>query len=198
MRGEARVALGGALAGATNACLCYLRLPVPVHDDPTFAWHVVPAGAFHGGVLAVAAFSVGVASSTRSLRLRLAVGLPLAWLSGFISWIPLNRSAFDESWAKSFSWAVSQGWVPAILGPLQYFGLVALFYYVAIALYFARRRSLIAHVLLASAAGVCGSLWWWTTVGPWYFSVLHGAIWGAVVGIAASSACRANLVESVA
>ena len=180
-----RVALGGALGGATNAWLCYARLPVAVEDDPSFAWHVVPAGAVHGGLLAIAAFGVGVAFSTRRLSARLAVALPLAWTAGFVSWIPLNRSAFDESWPKSFSWPLHEGWGAALLGPLQFFGFVALLYYLAVALYLARGRGLAAHVTLAAASGIVGSLWWWIGIGPWYFSLLHGAIWGTLVGVGA-------------
>jgi hypothetical protein len=76
----------------------------------------------------------------------------------------------------------------ALLGPLQYFGFVALLYYSAVAMYLARQRSLMAHVTLAVAAGIAGSLWWWIVMGPWYFSVLHGAIWGTLVGVGAWSA----------
>ena len=180
-----KVALGGALGGATNAALCYARLPVAVSDNPKFAWHVVPAGAVHGGLLALAAFSLGMTLSRRSLHARLAAALPLAWITGFVSWIPLNRSAFDQPWAKSMSWALHEGWGAALLGPLQHFGFVALLYYLAVALYLARERGLTAHVTLAAGAGIFGSLWWWILIGPWYFSPLHGAIWGTFVGVGA-------------
>lgn len=195
MRAEARVGLCGALGGAINAWLCYARLPVAVSDNPHFAWHVVPAGAVHGGMLAVVAFAVGGAFSTRRVRARLAVALPLAWIAGFVSWIPLNRSAFDEPWAKSFSWALHEEWSAAMLGPFQYFGFVALLYYLAVALYLTRERRLTAHVTVAAIAGIVGSLWWWITIGPWYFSVLHGAIWGSFVGVGAWNARGAMMVE---
>lgn len=188
MRAEVRVGLCGALAGATNAWLCYARLPVAVSGNPTFAWHLVPAGAAHGGLLGMVAFGVGTALSTRRLGARLAVALPLAWVAGFVSWIPLNRSAFGDPWAKSFSWALHEGWGAALLGPLQYFGLVALLYYLAVALCLDRERGLTAHVALAAVAGILGSLWWWIAMGPWYFSVLHGAIWGTLLGAGAWSA----------
>jgi len=192
MGAKARVALCGALAGAVNAWLCYARLPVSVNDNPDFAWHVIPAGAFHGGLLAIAAFSVGIACSTRGLGIRMAVALPLAWISGFISWIPLSRSAMSESWAESLIWPFREGWNAALLNPLWFFGLVALFYYAAVVLYLARERRLITHVVLAIVAGIVGSLRWWIAFGPWYFSVLHGAIWGTFVGIGAWSIRRKN------
>lgn len=198
MRAEARVGLCGALGGAINAWLCYARLPVAVSGNPKFAWHVVPAGAVHGGLLAIAAFGVGIAFSTRRLRTRLAVALPLAWVAGFVSWIPLNRSAFEEPWAKSFGWALHNGWGAALLGPLQYFGFVALLYYLAVALCLPRRRGLTAHVILAAVAAILGSLWWWIAIGPWYFSVLHGTVWGTFVGVGAWSARGAKMVRGVA
>jgi len=194
MRTEARVGLCGALGGATNAWLCHAGLPVAVSDNPHFAWHVVPAGAIHGGLLAVAAFSVGIALSTRRPGARLAVALPVAWIAGFVSWIPLNRSAFDQPWAKSLSWPLQQGWDAALLRPLQHFGFVALLYYLAVALYLYRERGVTAHVALAVLAGILGSLWWWIAIGPWYFSVLHGGIWGTFVGVGAWSARGAKRV----
>ena len=59
----------------------------------------------------------------------------------------------------------------------------------------ARARSLAKHVMYAAAAGFLGSVWWWTEVGPWYFSAIHGAIWGALVGVAAWTARGADIVE---
>jgi hypothetical protein len=190
MRAEARVALCGALGGGVNAWLCYARLPVAVSDNPDFAWHLIPAGAVHGGVLAFAAFGAGMLLCTRRLRTRLAVAPPLAWVAGFVAWIPLNRSAFQQPWPESFSWALREGWGPALLGPLQYFGFVALLYYLAVALFLARERRLAVHVSVAAVAGVAGSLWWWITIGPWYFSALHGAIWGTLVGVGAWAASQ--------
>ena len=197
MRALASVGLGGALGGAANAWLCYARLPVPVDDNPKFAWHVIPAGTFHGAVLAIVAFAAGMLFSSRRLRNRLAVALPLAWVAGFVAWIPLNRSAFEEPWPKSLIWPFDAGWGTALIGPFWYFGLVALSYYLAVAFYLARTRSLAKHVMHAAAAGFLGSLWWWIAVGPWYFSAIHGAIWGTLVGVGAWAASGAHIVESV-
>lgn len=194
-----RVAICGALGGGTNAWLCFARVPVPVKDNPTFGWHLIPAGAIHGAVLAVVAFGLGVLLSRRTLRARLAAALPLAWLAGFASWIPLNRSAFDEPWSKSFAWPLHQRWDGALLGPLQYFGFVALLYYAAVAFWLTRESRLAPHIASASVAGILGSLWWWSAMEPWYLSVLHGAIWGACVGMGAWSSHRgASLAKSVA
>ena len=183
-----RVGMCGALGGAVNAWLCYARLPVAVNDNPHFEWHVIPAGGFHGGLLAVLAYGLGHALAKRRLRVRLASALPLAWVAGFVSWIPLDRSTFDEPWSKSLVWPLHEAWGYMMLGPLQYFGLVALLYYAAVAFGLAKERRLGPHVAYASAAGILGSLWWWVGIEPWYFSILHGAIWGTLVGVGAWSA----------
>lgn len=183
-----RVAWGGALGGAVNAWLCYARLPVAVYDNPHFEWHVIPAGAFHGALLAASAYALGHALAARSLRVRLAAALPFAWVAGFVAWIPLNRSTFDRPWSESLVWPFHEQWGYLLLGPLQYFGFVALLYYLAVASGLARGRNLVPHVASACAAGILGSLWWWIVIGSWYFAILHGAIWGMLVGVGAWSA----------
>jgi hypothetical protein len=45
-------------------------------------------------------------------------------------------------------------------------------------------------VLLASASGALGSLWWWIEWEFAYFSLIHGAIWGVLVGLATARALR--------
>ena len=43
-------------------------------------------------------------------------------------------------------------------------------------------KSLGVHLLMAIASGCVGALYWWVAWGPLYFSLLHGAIWGSLVG----------------
>jgi hypothetical protein len=199
MRMHGRLALCGAIGGAVNAWLCYARLPVSVGGDPTFAWHVVPAGAVHGAALAALAFWMGTRYSNSTVLGRLAWALPVAWVAGFGSWIPLNRSAFDEPWLKSLTWPFHEGLAHGALFPFVHFGLVGLLYYLWLAFGGAKRRSALTHVLAAMGAGALGSLWWWISWEPWYFSVLHGAIWGAWVGMGAWTATRgATMAASVA
>lgn len=183
-----RVGLCGSLGGATNAWLCYAQLPVSVGHD--FRWHVVPAGAIHGGLLALGAFGLGMLLLNQTLGVRLLAAPLFAWFTGFASWIPLNRSVFNESWPKSLAWPFQETWSTAALGPFMYFGLVALLYYLCVVLLYGRRHSLGVHVLLASTAGALGSLWWWIAWERWYLSVLHGSVWGAWVGVAAWRALR--------
>jgi hypothetical protein len=185
MGGELKVGLCGAGGGAINAWLCYTGLPVAIEEAPDFRWHVIPAGAIHGGLLAAVAFGVGQALWARSVRTRMAAALPLAWMAGYVSWIPLNWSAFDRPWAESLNWPFESRWSELPLGLLQQFGFVALFYYAAVAMRLVDERRLSLHVAGASAAGILGSLWWWTAMEVWYFSLLHGAIWGTCVGVGA-------------
>jgi len=61
--------------------------------------------------------------------------------------------------------------------------LVSLLYYRALTLgRQLRTPDLRTHQLIASACGVLGSLWFWLDSKPWYLSLLHGAIWGSLVG----------------
>jgi len=75
---------------------------------------------------------------------------------------------------------------------------VELFYYAATALRLAGHGRFTTQILLGSAAGILGSLWWWASIGPWYFSVLQGAIWGTFVGTAASSVRPRSVADAVA
>ncbi len=186
MRPRAMLALGlgGALGGAVNAWLCYAGIPVPV-EHKTFTWQVIPAGAVHGAVLAVVALGLGTALSRRPVGLRLLAALPVAWAAGYLSWIPLAHVVFEWPWSKSLTWPLHDGWGSTLLEPLRYFGFVTLLYFAAVAFWLARGSRPTAHAALAVIAGCLGSLWWWIEIEPWYFSVLHGAIWGAFVGAGA-------------
>lgn len=181
MNAEARVAAGGAIGGAVNAILCYARIPVPAAQTATFAWHIIPAGACHGALLSLAALVSARLFATRGMLLRCFLALPVAWFAGFVSWIPVNRSALDESWADSLTWPFHQGWALGVLGPCQYFGLVSGLLYLALISCRQRVPNVAIWVLSASASGALGSLWWWASAEPWYFSPLHGTIWGAAV-----------------
>jgi len=159
------------------------------HD---FGWQVIPAGAAHGAILGVVGFGVGVRLYGRTVRFRLLAAPLVGWIAGFVSWIPLNQSLFDDPWAKTLLWPLHESGSAALLAPFLYFGLVSLLYYLCLVLVRHQGRTLGVHLLLAGAAGFLGSLWWWIAWEHWYLSPLHGAIWGACVGTAAWSAFRSN------
>jgi hypothetical protein len=76
--------------------------------------------------------------------------------------------------------------------PLQAFGLVALLYYAALHRLASRSSGPLECALLASASGFLGSLWWWIEIEAWYFSLIHGSIWGVLVGSATAHVLRAR------
>ena len=181
----------GAVAGATNAWLCYAGIPGAVSGNPHFAWHLVPAGAGHGAVLAMAALALAKLFADSPLPIRLLAAPAVGWVTGHASWIPLNRSVAEDPWLRTLAWPFQEGWSAALLDPFLAFGLVASLYYACLSLRPLQRARLSLHLLYAILAGVLGSLWWWISMETWSFSVLHGAIWGTLVGTGAWTVSRA-------
>jgi len=190
IRGAWKVALAGALGGGINALLCYAGWPVVLEDGP-FAWHAIPAGAVHGGVLALAAFASAIVLRNRHLAARLGAAVPVGWIAGFAAWIPLARSVgWEDSWRQSFTWVAEYQHWGSTYTPLLIFVFVALDYYLAVVLRLAGERRLTRHLFGGILAGTLGSLYWWIAMHHWYLSLLHGAIWGTLVGWATWSVCR--------
>ena len=182
-----RVAVAGGIGGLVNAALCYLQWPIPIpgiHTD--FKWHVIPAGAVHGAVLALVSFAAAGWSRRMPRSLRWGLSLPVGWVAGYLSWIPLDMSAFSDRPGRALLWPLMNGdsytmalWTPAFL----YFGGVAVLLYLWLCRPVSSPRAW-PHILAASLAGIAGSLWWWITFETWPLSPLHGAIWGCLVGLA--------------
>ena len=177
-----RISAAGALAGGVNAWLCYVRWPVPVERYADFAWHLVPAGALHGAILALCAFLGSRWLRELGWAKRLPIGVATGWIAGYLSWQPLQLSlARRLGWS---AWPFSEPSSAWFIGPLQIFGLVAFLYCLVPPRWMPGTRVGASSLILASAAGALGSLWWWLAYGPWYFSLLHGTIWGCAVGLA--------------
>jgi hypothetical protein len=188
------VALAGAVGGGINAWLCFVRIPVPVEDDPSFRWVIVPGGALHGAALAAIPLAVAMAVSRRPLWFRLLLLPVVGWTAGYVSWIPLHHWGLDETWGDSLRWAFDNEASFGSVGstPFRQFGLVAVIYFLALTLR-GGRRSLAGYLTFGICAGVLGSLWWWIELGPWYFAPIHGTIWGTLVGIGMHVAGRPQL-----
>src|SRR5512143_2267984 len=125
-RGQAlRVGAAGALGGVVNAMLCYLGWPVPIaHAD--FGWHIIPAGLVHGGVLAASAARSAYFAAGIRTRWRWSIALPIAWIAGYISWMPLSVSLLKEWDPDVLLWPFdAQHPFNATWGPIAYFGAVA-------------------------------------------------------------------------
>lgn len=189
------ITLLGAAGGAINAWLCYAKIPVAAAENEHFKWHVIPAGAAHGAILALV--TVGCASWLlhRDLAARLLVAPFIGWGAAYLSWIPLNRSAFDDPWLKSLAWPFGGDWIHGIFMVFAYFGLVTVIYYLWLVTGGLARRALGVHLICACAAGILGSLWWWISWKPWFLSLIHGTIWGMLVGYGTCIAVRAATPE---
>ena len=174
-----RIAIGGAFGGAINGFLCYTNLPIRLSN---FDWHVVPAGSIHGAVLASLSVTAANYFVARPLAIRLIISLPLAWIAGFLSWIPLELSVFHSTWQKTLTWPFHPNW-RTWYAPYWQFGLVTFVYYIVLSIAGSRQQNLAFYVLFAAMAGILGSFWFF--VDHWYISLLHGVIWGCSVGVCA-------------
>ena len=172
----------GAIGGAVNAWLCVARIPEPIHDSPGLGWLTVPAGAAHGALLGVLpVLGILVASGWRPIY-RLLLVVPVGWLAGYVSWIPLDRWALDEPWEKSLLWPFQgEPWFGVTWTPFAYFGTVAALFFLCLCIW-GSRQSRVTQAACASGAGVAGSLWFWLEFQPWYFAAIHGTVWGLLVG----------------
>src|SRR5260370_27595873 len=192
------IALLGAAGGAINASLCYAQFPVAA-GGTHFKWHIIPAGAAHGAILAAVTVACAWWLLGKAVWARLLAAPFIGWIIGYLSYIPLNRSAFDEPWLKSVTWLFDGGgkWTEPVFMTFQTFGLVALIYYLCLALGRFSRRCLGVPLLYACSAGVLGSLWWWVMWEPWYLSLIHGTIWGILVGYGTWRAVQAVAPEDI-
>ena len=206
MRSLGLIGLLGGLGGAINAWLCYARLPVPVgevNDPMTFAWPVIPLGFVHGSLLALIGIGVAFLLWKQKWFVRL-IALPVVgWIAGWLSYIPLHvyiHRIFGKSkepllkdlleacaWPFSFS-------EPEVVAfaPYMSFGLVGVGCFLLLNL--CRQgtiKALWRHLLVGSVSGILGSLWWWIGYKPWYFSLIHGTIWGSLVGFGVWKSQRA-------
>lgn len=186
------IGLWGGLGGAVNAGSYYAVCAANGAEAMSrIHWHLIPAGAAHGAILAIV--TVGMAQwlygSDTPLRVRVAAWPIVGWLAGWLSWIPIKASLSGYQFIQSTSaWdnigrSIFWPFIHPLWGPYLFFGLVGV---VGYALFNLCRQlaapQLWRHVLVASAAGVLGSLWWWIVLSNWWFSLLHGTIWGSLVG----------------
>lgn len=174
------------LGGALNAAHCLIFLS---SREPSLKWHLVPAGALHGLVLAAVPVLLAFYLENKNVLARVLGLLAAGYFSGWISWIFLG-------WSLEGKWDVSYLWVPfrsgfsagdSLISPFSCFGLVGSFYYLFLAGFHKIREPKIPiHVLIAAVSGMAGSLWFWSEIKPLYFSVLHGAVWGIFTGLGTS------------
>lgn len=188
IRSLGRIAVWGGLGGAINAWLCYAHLPVPIMSGggifggPSpieFYWTTIPGGFGHGAILALMSVLLAGRLAAQPLPIRVAAAAAAGWIAGYLSWIVLSTAMLLGEWPDILVWPLDQGWWQ----PWLHFGLAASLYIAGLSL----RPNwpgprLVPHLLCGIASGALGSLWWWIMSTPWYFSLIHGTIWGALVG----------------
>ena len=178
-----RIGIAGGIGGAVNALLCYLSFPMPV-KDAHFHWHLIPAGMLHGSLLGLCAVGANIILKKYGTMIRIVAAIAVGWLGGYLSWIPLNMSlSTDHAWfIESLEWPFKDDSAASFLWvPFFYFGIVVALFYLWLSRE-KKREGVLAHVVVVALAGVAGSLWWWVSWEPWYFSLLHGTIWGGFTG----------------
>jgi hypothetical protein len=191
-----RITAAGSVAGGINATLCVLDWPVPA-AAASFRWHLIPAGMAHGGLLALAAIAgLAVSSRPRLARWRWLAAPIIGWLGGYTSWVPLEMSIFDQSLSDAFDGRPGVPYTSPSSGirwstlagsaPCSNLWLVS----------GAGRHSRKMAIFGAALAGSLGSLCWWIEWSPWYFSLLHGGVWGILVGFAAVPRGRNVMTQS--
>ncbi len=175
---------GGALAGALNAAACWTGWPVAI-PDAEFAWHILPAGGIHGAVLVMVALVVRLTLRRAPRAVSWLAGPVVGWLAGYLSWMPISLSIFADG--NPLEWPFDGSQNP-LLGPWQMFGLVAWAWYWSMLLPGSGRMR---RVLGGVVAGAIGSAWFWSAMEVWYLCLLHGAVWGLLVGQAEANQPRA-------
>ena len=189
------IGLLGGLGGMINAALCYACLPVAAGgtgstDFKNLSWLIIPAGAMHGAVLAAIPVRLAVLFFERRGVVRW-LGLPLAgWLSGGLSFAPIQLAIFLPSLREVNATNVMKVLIyplATFLSPwasFVYFGAVGFLYYffLSVCRWIAVKR-LVAHVFMGCVSAWLGSHLVWRIFQPWYFSLIHGAIWGSLVGV---------------
>lgn len=175
------IAVLGGIGGAINAALAFARLPVPV-GDVTFAWHIILAGGGHGAILAGVAAAAAFTLQAQALTMRWIAAPLVGWLAGWLSWVPMQLSIADMGVMAALRWPFVDSLDQILIGPLRSFGLVSVLLYGGLNLSAWPLSSRSVCVIMGIASGVLGSLWFWVVMGPWYLALLHGGIWGALVG----------------
>ena len=190
------IGLLGGLGGAVNAWLCFAKLPAPIMsavniDGPSvmqFRWPIIPEGAAHGALLAIISVQAAAWFSHVPHVLRWLLLPVLGWIAGWISWMPIMLPGGIQdnlNILQIVGWPLTMdyGRFSAFWIPYLYFGLVGLLHTMLLLLW--RRRvaaGSLRFLLSGIASGVVGSLWWWISWGRWYFALIHGAMWGSLVG----------------
>jgi hypothetical protein len=190
------------IAGGINGFLCFAKFPIIAGRGSNtfdFDWQIIPAGAMHGAILAFFSIGPAILMFGKSRVVGSVFAPVLGYMAGkysiaaLMEGIDSSHSIFTGAFWKGLTifdvWKfiripfqpvdkLSELWIV-----ISWFGLVALIYFVLLSLakqLFA--RNLAVQTVAAITSGILGSLWFWISFGPWYFSLIHGTIWGTLTG----------------
>ncbi len=197
------IGLLGGLGGGINATLCFFNIPPEGEANRDFYWQVIPAGAIHGFLLS--AMTIWFVCFLYDQRLFFRwIGMVLsAWIIGWISFMPIDLyMSFDtnhgwpsvyisdiyflkENLFKNLLWPfyTNDHLAIGIISPFFYFGFVGLIYYLVLNI--CRQlnsKSLFLQLVWGCLSGVLGSFFWWMIWKSAFLCLIHGTIWGLLVG----------------
>ena len=175
-------AIFGGLGGEINAWFCYAEIFGTVRGVGHFQWPILLAGVWHGAWLAAVPLFFSFLLWKRPAAVRWLV-LPLVgWIAAWISFMSIHFYYVKDPLAAAI-WSV-QPTVEAMWVPFCYFGLVGSLYYFLLSICRILSSGDLRKQLAAGVfSGFLGSLWWWSGWKLWYLSLLHGMVWGVLVGI---------------
>ena len=177
-----------ALASGINAWWCFAGFPVSINGN-SFKWQIIPMGAIHGAIIAFLTIGASILLYNRNKILFVIFTPFIGWIAGHYSFPPLlwgiypsGSFSWENYWGIFFNYERSFD-ITELYVPYMYFGLAASIYYLFICVFKQLyNEKLLYQLLMGIVSGVLGSLWFWITTEQWYFSLLHGTVWGAFVG----------------
>jgi hypothetical protein len=173
----ARLVLFAAGGGAPGGTLNALHALYLFQDN--LAWHIVPAGLIHGALLAALSLFCARFIAAQRLALRLALPAVEGYIIGYATFLPIVLSAHFD---LSFFWFGQED--QPFYWPWWAFGLVAALSCLGWgAARLIGSSRLAVHLATGSVAGVLGSLWWWSSWEESLTCLLHGTLWGCLVGL---------------
>jgi hypothetical protein len=189
------------LASGINAWWCFAGFPVRIMGEEKlffdwklfFEWQIIPMGAIHGAIISLLIIGSSIALFKKNKILTIIFTPFIGYITGFYSYAPLMWGiAPSEKFEWSFFWNIfvidlnRSASFYDLYAPYSIFGLVASIYYLFLCVFqLLNNKKLLYQLIIGIASGILGSLWFWIEFSNaefWYFSLLHGTIWGVFVG----------------
>ena len=187
------IGLFGGIGGFINMSLSYFKFTptslLGIYPSEEYDLWLLLGGFIHGFTLAFVAIFFSALFFNKSSWARIFVWPFVGWFSGWVSMIPVFMDHIDGSFsqkllvAAQFPWGLSKTPWDFILGPFWTFGGVAFLLFGGLSFFWAFRSEKIFPLLLTTAlSGILGSIFIFSWQLDWYISLIHGTIWGLLVG----------------